>query len=423
MKGVIPDYDNSRIIYNMDFFLKLLHGFLTLRIHGIQLERFINLCRNRGICLEKMEFQNDNTMDCRISIKDFREIQKIRRKTKMKIKIMQKHGMPFFFLHHRKRKAFFLGLCFFISIIWILSGRIWTIQVKGNIRNTTPEIMALLKEEGIYHGIKTKKVDCKYMAEQLRKTYRDITWASVKLAGNHLLIEIKEGIITEENSTQKISGNLIADKSGTIVKMVTRTGTPVKKVGDICEAGEVLISGIVEILNDSKEIVRYDYTTADADIYIKYKIPYYQEIPLTYTSLVPTGKKSIGLELQWNQFDFQIGGKIQDSDTHIFKDYTNIFITDTFRLPVNLIKIHTKEYREIQYIYLKEEAKALALKELHKYEENLIQKGVQIFVNNVTIKFNQKICVSSGYLEVIEKIGIREPILIQEQPIRKDIKK
>ena len=116
MKGVIPDYDNSRIIYNMDFFLKLLHGFLTLRIQGIQLERFINLCRNRGICLEKMEFQNDNTMDCRISIKDFREIQKIRRKTKMKIKIMQKHGMPFFFLHHRKRKAFFLGLCFFMEV-------------------------------------------------------------------------------------------------------------------------------------------------------------------------------------------------------------------------------------------------------------------------------------------------------------------
>ena len=129
------------------------------------------------------------------------------------------------------------------------------------------------------------------------------------------------------------------------------------------------------------------------------------------------------MEIQWNSFDFQIGENLKRENNHILKDYTQIRITDSFKLPLNLIKIYVKEYRETEFTYTEKEAKELALKELHKYEENLIQKGVQIFVNNVTIKFNQKICVSSGYLEVIEKIGIREPILIQEQPIRKDIKK
>lgn len=407
----------------MDFIIKLLQGFLTIRIYGIQLERFINLCRSRNICLEKMVFFDENTLDCFISIKNFRAIQKIRRKTKVKIKIVKKHGMPFFFLHHRKRKAFFLGFCSFILILWMMSGRIWVIQIKGNSRNATSEILNFLKDEGIYHGIRNDEVNCKDMAEQLRKNYEDITWASVKLDGSLLLVEVKEGVLIEDVTEKESPGNLIADKGGLIVDMITRNGTPIKKAGDICEAGEILVSGVVEIFNDNKEIVRYDYTQADADVYIKYKIPYYHEIPLSYTSVEPTGKERKGLEIQWNSFDFQIGENLKRENNHILKDYTQIRITDSFKLPLNLIKIYVKEYRETEFTYTEKEAKELALKELHKYEENLIQKGVQIFVNNVTIKFNQKICVSSGYLEVIEKIGIREPILIQEQPIRKDIKK
>lgn len=407
----------------MDFIIKLLQGFLTIRIYGIQLERFINLCRSRNICLEKMVFFDDDTLDCLISIKNFRAIQKIRRKTKVKIKIIKKHGMPFFFLHHRKRKAFFLGFCFLVLILWMMSGRIWVIQVKGNSRNTSSEILNFLKDEGIYHGIRNDEVNCKDMAEQIRKNYEDITWASVKLDGSLLLVEVKEGVLIDDVTEKESPGNLIADKGGLIVDMITRTGTPIKKVGDVCEAGEILVSGVVEIFNDNKEIVRYDYTQADADVYIKYKIPYYHEIPLSYTSAEPTGKEGKGLEIQWNSFDFQMGGNSKRVNNHILKDYTQIRITDSFKLPINLIKIYVKEYRETEFSYTEQEAKELALKELHKYEENLIQKGVQIFVNNVTIKFNQKICVSSGSLEVIEKIGIREPILIQEQPIRKDIKK
>ena len=50
--------------------------------------------------------------------------------------------------------------------------------------------------------------------------------------------------------------DLIADLDGEIVSMTTRSGVPKMKTGDTCQKGDLLISGIVEILNDSQEVVR-----------------------------------------------------------------------------------------------------------------------------------------------------------------------
>lgn len=43
------------------------------------------------------------------------------------------------------------------------------------------------------------------------------------------------------------------------------------------------------ILNDSQEVVRVEYVPADADIYVRHQIAYYQEVPLSYEKKVQSG--------------------------------------------------------------------------------------------------------------------------------------
>ena len=66
------------------------------------------------------------------------------------------------------------------------------------------------------------------------------------------------------------------------MNIVIRNGTPLVKTGDICKQGDILVSGEVPILNDSQEVVRVEYVPADADIYVRHQIAYYQEVPLSY---------------------------------------------------------------------------------------------------------------------------------------------
>ena len=48
-----------------------------------------------------------------------------------------------------------------------------------------------------------------------------------------------------------------------------------------------------------------------------------------------------------------------------------------------------------------------------------MEKGVQISANNVKIEVDHKTCISSGRLEIIEKIGKDIPVEKLEDPIER----
>lgn len=75
-------------------------------------------------------------------------------------------------------------------------------------------------------------MDCALIAEKLRGEFPNITWVSAKITGSRLLLEIKENDnIYKEKIPEKGAYDLIADKTGKIVSMVTRKGTSLKKTG------------------------------------------------------------------------------------------------------------------------------------------------------------------------------------------------
>ena len=93
-----------------------------------------------------------------------------------------------------------------------------------------------------------------------------------------------------------------------------------------------------------------------------------------------------------------------------------MYLTKSFQLPCSIGYITQNQYRKIKKEYTREEVKKLAWHTLQRYEEKLMQKGVQISANNVKIEIDHKTCVSKGFLEIIEKIGEETPVEIPEQP-------
>ena len=331
------------------------NGYVRVRIYGEQTERFLNLCRAREIRISDLRRESELSLTGCLQIRDFFRLAPIHRKTKVKIHILEKHGLPFFFYRSKKRKAFFLGLLLCAGLLLFLSGRLWEIDVEGNVRNSTPEILDFLEQKGIRHGMAKERLSCSEIAAEIRKKYPDITWVSAKLEGTRLLLTVREGIFiqtTEEKD--KSACDIMAERDGEIIKMITRSGLPRKKVGDLCKKGEILVSGILELKDDNQEVVKYEEQ--------------------------------------------------------------KIYLTKSFRLPCSIGYITQNQYRKIKKEYTREEVKKLAWHTLQRYEEKLMQKGVQISANNVKIEIDHKTCVSKGFLEIIEKIGEETPVEIPEQP-------
>jgi len=121
-------------------------GYVTIEIEGYYIERFMNICNNQKIFLWNTKRPKTAIMKVNISIQDFKKIKPIAKKTKCKIKIEGKKGIPFFFHRYQKRKIFLL---FFILVIigtFILSNFIWNIEIAGIDKIEEQEIRQLLEE-------------------------------------------------------------------------------------------------------------------------------------------------------------------------------------------------------------------------------------------------------------------------------------
>ena len=397
-------------------------GYVRLRFWGEDPERFLNLCAYHKVPVWNL-VSREKMYEMNTSVEGFRRLKGICRKSRVKIKIIGKHGLPFFFYRNKKRKAFFLGFFLGLGILFLLSRHIWNIHVEGNVYNSTQTILNYLEELDVRHGVLKKDLDCSYIAAQMREKFPDITWVSAKISGSRLILEIKENGALEESKEAEntVPVDLTAQISGTIVSMVTRQGTPLKRQGDTCAAGEVLVSGRLDIKNDSGEIIGYEYTQADGDIYIQHDLEYYQEFSMDYEKPVYTGEKKKRLLLQLGDYYLRLEGKSPWEDYDRVTSLHQIKVTENFKLPVYYGSVTDYAYEKRTFTYSESEARQKAEENLNRLLESLEEKGVQISGNHVKIEIQGKTCTARGTLTVIEKNEQKTLTEILEQPTERNM--
>jgi similar to stage IV sporulation protein len=302
-----------------------------------------------------------------------------------------------------------------VLVIFLFSTRVWNIHLEGNILNSTPQLLEFLEANGIRHGMAKSKVNCSEIADLLRQNYPEITWVSAKLTGTRLLLSVQEGQLKEEIQEEEAPCDIRANVEGTIVSMVTRTGIPLVKTGDLCQKGDLLVLGRLDILNDDQEVIRHEYVHADADIYIQYQLSYYEEFPLEYETEVLQDQVKKGFSIRLGNLYFSTFDKAEEGYLTSVEEFP-LRLTENYILPVRWGRITAQKYEITTAVYSTEEAKSVADAHIARYEENLIQKGLQIFENNVKIDVTQTACISSGTFTVIEKAGTETAAQQLEEP-------
>lgn len=277
----------------------MIPGFVRVSVKGQQCQRFVNLCRGREMDLKRIIRTGETELQLTMKVADFLQISPLRRKTGVHIHILKKRGPLFFLLFCKRRKMIPAGFLAVFCLLFFLSGRVWNVEIRGNILNPTPQLMSFLKEQGVCFGVSRKKISCSALAASLRREFPEITWVSAGFSGTGLRFEIREGTAGEKTEPEEKSCSLFSTLDGVIDSMVTRQGTPLVRAGDEIKKGQELVSGIVDITDDSQEVIRYAYVQADADIYIRHTIAYYDTFPLDIEKKVWSGKKKTRLFFSW----------------------------------------------------------------------------------------------------------------------------
>ena len=390
------------------YLYKYIKGYLIVKITGYSLERFLTLCCRNDINIWNLQ-SNDYEYKFCIRIVDFYKLKPFLRKTRTHIRILDKKGLPFFFNRYRKRKIFFAGLFLCAGMLVILSQFIWEIDFKGNVSLTDDVLLKFLSTQNVYSGIQKSKINSDDLKKAIRNNFNEVIWTSVEISGTRMIVYIKENenILPVDNNPD-IPSSIIADKDGIIISIITRQGTPMVKAGDEIKKGTLLVDGKTPIYNDSKELTKYNYCIADADIYAQTVYEYYDKIPLEYEVKNFTGnnKESLYIRLFDKEIIFKIfNTKYENYDS----DYSEkqLIIGKNIYLPFYWGERTDSEYTIETKKHSNEEADKLANEKLNAFCENLIENGVQILDKNVNIDIVDDACISKGFIIVNERIGNR----------------
>jgi similar to stage IV sporulation protein len=280
---------------------------------------------------------------------------------------------------------------------------IWDINILGGSRHTPEAMLKFLAENGINAGIKKKRISGSHIEEEIRLAFEDIGWVSAEIKGTRLIIKITETNMPVPIVEATAHSHIVATKDAVIKKIVTRTGTPLVKPGDVVRKGDILVSGVLEVMDDFGGVLNKKPVIASADIACSTYYNYHDAFSLTHTVRIFTDKQKTGYYITvFGRKLFLYNPRYSYSMYDIIVNENTTHITDSFYLPFQYGTVTTREYIEQKNKYTEEEAISLAKSRLRAYFDKLGENGVYIYRNNVTIEINNSTCISQGTILVEE---------------------
>ena len=382
-------------------------GYIRISIEGYYIERFINICRNNKIAIWNLKRDKNVKLELNVGIKDLKRVAKIAKKTKCKMRITKKKGLPFLFNRYKKRKLFFAFLIAIIIILAISSNFIWNIQIIEEDKDTMENLYQDVIDSGLTIGTMKSKINTKDIINKVRLKRDDIAWMGIELKGTNAIVKVVKATAKPDIIDDEDYCNIVSDKQGIITKISAQNGTIAVKVGDTVNVGTTLINGWME-----GKYTGIRYVHAKGEIQAKVWHTKSKKIPYNTTERTETGKIENKYKIKINNFEINLSkrlSKFEIYDTIVMENKFKIF--SDFYLPISLIKTTNKEVKEEQKNYEIEEVKNLGIEQLQDELNNEIENKEKI-VNKIINTYEKEdgVEVYVTY-EVLEDIGTNEKIV------------
>lgn len=409
--------------------IRYIKGYLLIRVEGYSPERFLNACSHRGIELWGLRSAG-GSYEMYMTLKDFRKIKALSKKTGTKVRVRRRYGLPFFLHRYRRRKLFFAGAFLAVCLVYILTLFIWEIDIRGNLRRTDEALLSFLRSRDVYCGMTAGSVDCDQIADDLRGAYADLVWVSASVHGTRLVIQVKENEHLSAQTggkAQETEGtDLAATQDCTILSIVTRQGTPLVHEGDQVKKGDLLVNGRLDLKNDAGEVTGYRYCKAQADITGEYQISYedtmereFEIRSYQYERNNLVRQEELFLRAGDRIFSFgRLKNNYQEYDYYV--EESQLTVGENFSLPLFWGRRTAVPCSVRRENYTDSQLQQLLSRRFEKACQDIEKKGLEIIENDVKIYTEQNAACARGTLTVRGPVAGEVPTQILPEPQAED---
>lgn len=215
-------------------------GQVTIEVSVLMPEKILNVLWNNEIYICNIVKVDLATIRFTIYIDDYKEVERLIKKYKGKIRILNTSGIIVLLMKIKRKISLVIGVALFFVVIYILSNYIWAIDIQTQ-KNLSPfEIRHQLSTIGIKPGLSKSQINVRELEKQMENLNDEIMWIRIRVEGSTLKLTVKEKV--NPPSTEKVSFNqVVAKMDGEVKRVYTNSGNPTVVPGDIVKKGDNLI--------------------------------------------------------------------------------------------------------------------------------------------------------------------------------------
>lgn len=258
-------------------FLRYIRGYVRFTAEAGSAERLLNLCAHNRVPTWRCYRQGERMTGC-TTVEGYHAMRTLAKKAGVRLRVAERHGVPFTAHRYRKRIGFIIGALLFAALLILSQQFIWTIRVEG-CQRVDPQILEnALEELGVRRGTLKSGVNTWAIQREITIKVNELSWAALNIQGTTATLVIIERTPPPPKIDTNVPANVVAAKDGLITRMEVTDGITVRKKGDTVVAGELLVSGVHEDRWGMTHLLRANArVTASVPETLEVRIPLRQE--------------------------------------------------------------------------------------------------------------------------------------------------
>ena len=289
-------------------------GRVWVNAKGPHVERFINLCAQRGVVLSSASRVGLRSMAFCVDVNTFYLLRPIARSAGVRLRINKRSGMPFLRVFFRRRFMLPIGALLCVMVLIALSGRVWGINILCEQVALGHKAQQALYESGVHIGVQRAALDLLEIRQRIEKQLPEASFVGLRQRGVLLEMEVVPRYPEPQMIDRQTPCDIVARCDGVIVEITAMQGRALVKPGDAVVSGQVLIEGYSDILGD---VHAMGMVTARTGVYGMGKAPLYEkQYDLTGRSMARRSIEAAGYVFYDAQVPFT-----EYTQTHVSTSY------------------------------------------------------------------------------------------------------
>lgn len=224
-----------------------LEGFLQVHVDVPFPTRLLNLCANEGISFRTLVWEGETRISFVLPQAQLSRLRALVSRLGGTLDEEKAGGLPVVLGRLGHRLGFLLGLGLSLFAVSVLSRYILVVDISGNERVSTGEIRVALERAGLDVGVNGKDLAVSMLTQEALSYLDGVSWMSVNIYGTRAEVVVMETVLSPEIVPRDGFYDVVSQVSGIVTEIQVHKGEALVAVGDTVLAGQVLISGHVEL--------------------------------------------------------------------------------------------------------------------------------------------------------------------------------